>query len=157
MRCWDFEIDVADYVRKRLPEDRRAAMNAHLEHCPKCRRVVALEETLQTGAARMEGPQLRRDLWPELATRIQTGPGLARHRSSWLLLRWATVGVVTAVMGAMAFRLAVRPDQQAMARPEDEARVVRMMTTVEPIQYVDADVLTRQEAQRVLLIGASEP
>jgi len=160
MKCRTFETDLPDWLRGRIAPDRAAAMEAHENTCARCRLLSEGERDLQQNFPCLAVPYIRQDLWPAIAARLADAELRARHRPSAGLLKWAMAGALAAVIGFAAVRTAVQPKQVALARPEDEAKVVRMITSMEPIRYVESDfgpydVSRGQDTQRALLVGDS--
>jgi hypothetical protein len=123
--------------------------------------LVESEHRLRKDLPCLAVPYIRQDLWPEIASRLAGAELRARPRRATGLMRWAMAGALASVLGFVAVRTAVQPKQVALARPEDEAKVVRMITSMEPIRYVESDlgqydVYGGQDTQRALLVGDSE-
>jgi len=158
MKCRRFELDVADWVAGRLSGPQAAEMGAHEKQCARCHGVAESERQLQASMAAMPAASLRRDLWPELAVRLeQNAPKPVRRR--WpILSRLLLTGGVAAALGLLVARVALKPAGSKLAQLQDEERVVLQMTQLEPVQYVEADVAAfaayqGHELQRVVLMG----
>ncbi len=161
MRCRSFERDVGEWLRGRLSEKEASAMQSHAETCRRCAETLRVERALRKQAARLPVPGLQRDLWPELATRIQS-PAAERPRARLRGLRLAAVAASLAVVGAIAYLAAGRLQPHTMAQMEDEMRVVRLMAEASPAVVSEQDngiydLQQRRQAQRLVLVGYLEP
>lgn len=162
MKCRDFELDLPEWVRGRLTSDRAQHMAGHESQCAACARTAQYERDLVRDAPMMPAPAMRKDLWPDLMYRLADSPAARPGRRHALsLIRWAVAGAVAASLGFVAVRTAIHPHQIALAKPEDEARVVKMIAAMEPVTYMETDaesldIYRGHEAQRALLIGDPE-
>lgn len=156
MKCRDFEIEVAEWVRERTSPAVSQALAMHESGCAKCRQLAEAERQIRIDLSALPSVDLARDLWPSMLDRLYQ-PKPVRH--GWLALtKWAMAGVAAAILGVAVFKAIQPPAQIAMAKPEDEARIARMMADAQMIQYVEKDLDTfgiyrGHEAQRALLVG----
>lgn len=160
MKCRDFELDVADWIRQRLDESQSQAMEAHAGKCDRCRELAAAERRIQHRMAALSAPELRRDLWPELAVRLEETASAYAERRPRTRLRWVLVGALAVALAIVGTRIPRGHQTVRLAAVEDEARVVRMMADLEPVRFVEADVTgldlyQSHEVQRVVLVGDS--
>jgi hypothetical protein len=106
MTCTEIQERLNDYVDGTLPEDVFQEMELHLDGCAECRAEERLLRTLLTQAAALSEERLpRRDLWPEIAVRLDggaLGPGLWSRMSTWTGL--AAAAAVVVVLGVLLHR-----------------------------------------------------
>lgn len=120
MRCDGFEERVTDYLGNELDVATRAAMDAHVASCDRCRALLADLRSIVTAAGALPVLSPSRDLWDGIAPRIEetvvvpsldarrrtsARPGERRWsvRPSWIavaaaLLIAATAGVTSLVL-----------------------------------------------------------
>lgn len=92
MRCEDVRQQLDDYVDGALAAEARAACDAHVVACADCAAELAtLRRILQTARELPTGIAPRRDLWPDLAQKLEAHPvrsAPARqrgvHRRIWM-------------------------------------------------------------------------
>jgi anti-sigma factor RsiW len=117
MTCTDIQERLNDYVDGALPEAAFQEMELHLAACAECRAEERLLRTLLAQAAALSEERLpRRDLWPEIAVRLDggaLGTALWSRASTWTGLAAAAALVV--VLGV----LLRQPGEEA--RPETAA------------------------------------
>jgi hypothetical protein len=69
--CAVVDERLMDYLEGELPAAGRAAVDAHLAACARCRAVVADLRAITADAAALPAPRLERDLWAGIAERIE--------------------------------------------------------------------------------------
>lgn len=75
MRCEDVRQQLDDYVDGALAAEARAALDGHIASCRDCAAELAtLRQLLQTAQELPAGIAPRRDLWPDLARRLEAHP-----------------------------------------------------------------------------------
>jgi Putative zinc-finger len=103
MTCTEIQERLNDYVDGSLPEDVFQEMELHLAGCAECRTEERLLRTLLAQAAALSEERLpKRDLWPEIAVRLDggaLGPGLWSRMSTWTGL--AAAAAVVALLGVL--------------------------------------------------------
>jgi hypothetical protein len=75
---------LSEYLDDELDAPTRAELEAHLEGCPPCRRVLADLRTLQRAARNLPERAVAHDLWPGLARQLDREPR-PRRRLEWAL------------------------------------------------------------------------
>lgn len=103
MTCTEIQDRLNDYVDGALPEAAFQEMELHLAGCAECRAEERLLRTLLAQAAALSEERLpRRDLWPEIAVRLDggaLGPGLWSRGSTWTSL--AAAATVVVILGVV--------------------------------------------------------
>jgi hypothetical protein len=106
MTCTEIQDRLNDYVDGALPEAAFQEMELHLAGCAECRAEERLLRTLLAQAAALSEERLpRRDLWPEIAVRLDggaLGPALWSRASTWASL--AAAAAVVVVLGVLLRR-----------------------------------------------------
>ena len=69
---------LSEYLDDELPVAEQAALEAHLKTCPECSGVLSDLREVVNRARDLDERQPRRDLWPDIATRIGATPARAR-------------------------------------------------------------------------------
>ena len=106
MTCTEIQDRLNDYVDGALPEAEFQEMELHLAGCAECRAEERLLRTLLAQAAALSEERLpRRDLWPEIAVRLDggaLGSALWSRVSTWTGL--AAAAAVVLVLGVLLKR-----------------------------------------------------
>ena len=111
MDCEQARSCFDDYVDDRLSEERRAAVANHRCECVSCRRELGELESLLTRAREMEADIApARDLWPQIATRMEAAGrwGMRRYLplgSAWPRFAMAAASIVVASLVAVGWWL----------------------------------------------------
>jgi hypothetical protein len=100
MTCHELDARLDDWVDGALPAAERQQVEAHLASCPSCRESERrLRQVLAHAAALPRSASPSRDLWPDIARRLQ------RERA-WAGIRWwnpvALAAAATVVVGTAA-------------------------------------------------------
>ncbi len=88
---------LSDYIDDELSGAEQAALEAHLKTCSDCSGVLSELREVVNRARNLEERQLRRDLWPDIATRIGATPAQVRpigRRWSFSLPQLAAAAVL---------------------------------------------------------------
>ncbi len=166
MKCRDFDIDCAEWLKGRLAETRAEEMRRHEASCHKCAAIARAERSVMAVVGAQPEPSLNADLWPQLLHRLerqghasdaQAMPARRFHWRPTMRLGWGIAGVAAGLLAYMTMRPTL-VDQTAMVPPEDEVRVVEMIAATEPVRYVEAstgglELSSDFEIQRGLLVG----
>jgi len=103
MTCTEIQDRLNDYVDGTLPEAAFQEVELHLAGCAECRAEERLLRTLLAQAAALSEERLpRRDLWPEIAVRLDggaLGPALWSRVSTWTSV--AAAAAVVVVLGVL--------------------------------------------------------
>jgi hypothetical protein len=70
MNCRTFELQVADWLSGRLPDNISVKMAEHKAICPPCARIAEAEADLQGRWSAWQMPEPSADLWPKIAARL---------------------------------------------------------------------------------------
>jgi hypothetical protein len=101
MRCEEIQDRLDEYVDGELPQESAATVVEHLGGCTDCRRRErSLRRLLERAAALPRRMEPRRDLWPEIASRLHRSPRQRRFP------RRGTAGLPPWVATALAASLA---------------------------------------------------
>src|SRR5438874_1144281 len=94
MKCNQFEIDMADWIKSRLPEQQAAQMEQHAANCNACAKEAELERRLSGLWNAVPVPSQTPELWPAVAARLDRQA--ARPRFSFGIGRFAFAGTLAA-------------------------------------------------------------
>jgi len=151
MTCDHMESRLHDYLDGLLSGNGRAAVEAHLERCPACRDALARWQELRADTASLPREILPpRDLWPNIATRIEAAPIRPVPRFWQQTWRWTLpVAAAAAVVLAVLYGIGQFRDAGVMPRPgsqaafeQDAAEAAYEAARTELLQALDA----REEA-----------
>jgi hypothetical protein len=141
-------------------------MSLHERSCASCGTIADAERRIIAMVARSAAPELRADVVPRLLHALEHHPPLRPARDRYAVfgvslssLRWAVAGGAACLLLMLSVRQGVH-QRTALAKPEDERRVVEMIAATEPVRYVEADAggygaSSAYHTQRVLLVGDS--
>jgi hypothetical protein len=136
--CERFNDALADFLERDLPESARAEMESHALTCEACGPLLADLRKLRIDAANLEELTPSRDLWSDIAVRIEApvvsiGTSVSdrnhvaarRRRSMWIGLAAAGLVAVTATATYQITR-------QSLARPTIVATTTEIAATPTP-------------------------
>ncbi len=103
MRCKDVRNKLTEYRLGLLNDRQRKAIEAHLEHCPRCREELAALERISELLAPAPQVTPARDLWPEIEARLRH----KRSASSRLPWRWRIATAAASAAAVVALLLAL--------------------------------------------------
>ncbi|HEX5107551.1 MAG TPA: zf-HC2 domain-containing protein [Vicinamibacterales bacterium] len=79
MTCFEYDLQIDEYVEGTLPATRVAALEAHLATCSRCRAAAADFRTLRSAASTLE----RRNPPPEVWTRVVASIHESSEQTGW--------------------------------------------------------------------------
>lgn len=155
MICAEFEDRLDDYLDGSLAEPEFQELELHLAGCGACREQERSLRSLLLQAAALPREQTpRRDLWPEVAARLEPRDALSEARRALRNGGWlpAALGAAAAVLLAVATLL--RPPEPAPA-PEPQAlepgsTALRAGSSSEPTEVLAAEREYAQAATTLL-------
>jgi anti-sigma factor RsiW len=101
MTCFEYDLQIDDYVDGTLSGERVAALEAHLATCSRCRAVAADFRTLRSTASTLERRTPPPEVWTRVAAAIHESP----EQTSWL--SWMAPGFAWRSVVAAAVIVAV--------------------------------------------------
>lgn len=157
MKCNQFEIDLADWVRQRLPEDASLKMERHASECASCASEAALERRMAAAWQAMPDAPPAPELWPKVAARMERPE--RRPWFAWNLGRLAVGGSLAAgaVCAAFFMHFMGTPNSENntnIATGVDEHKVVTMVAQMRELPESDPDALAPDtHMRRDLMLG----
>src|SRR5688500_8602684 len=122
---------LSEYVDDELSPRERARIQAHLSECPQCDRLVEDLRAVVTAAESVEDTPPARDLWPDIAGRLEPRSGRPRvvpidtrrgpRRFSFSLPQLAAASIAVALLSAGAVWMAVRDGGGTIVGPTASA------------------------------------
>src|ERR1041385_8207707 len=110
MKCNQFEIDMADWIKRRLPDEQASLMEQHAANCASCAKEAELERRIAGVWQAVPAPSHMPELWPAVAARLDRP--VARPRFSFGIGRFAFAGTLAAgAMCAVMFARINHPTQ----------------------------------------------
>lgn len=102
MECRQVQDKLAEYQVGLLDANERATIEAHLASCEACRTELAALARVGELITLVPEAAPERDLWPEVAARLQPR---RKKAPSWLALRWRPVAAAATLAAATAILL----------------------------------------------------
>jgi len=155
MKCNQFEIDMADWVKRRLPNDKAAQMEQHAANCEACAKEAEVERRLARAWDAVPVPSETPELWPAVAARLERP--VARPRFSFGIGRFAFAGTLAAgaVCAVMFFQFNRGP--QANVVQTEKPTVVTMVAQMRELPEPDPESLAPDaHLRRDLVLGRSD-
>ena len=106
---------LSEYLDGELTDGERIALEAHLQGCGECSRVLADLRQVVARARMLENEAPHHDLWPAIAQRIGATVGETRRRWSFSLPQLAAAGIALMTLSGGAVWLLRSPEQQNLA------------------------------------------
>jgi anti-sigma factor RsiW len=129
---------LSEYLDGELTDGERIALEAHLQGCAECSRVLADLRQVVAGARMLGNEAPHQDLWPGIAQRIGATVGetrtvdLGSHRAarrwSFSLPQLAAAGIALMTLSGGAVWLLRSPEQQNLAPPSAIVRPANPQT-----------------------------
>jgi len=135
----------SEYLDGELPAGELQELEAHLTGCPECRALLDDLGRVVARAAALEDRPPRRDLWPEVSTRIGLGP--RRFAFSVPQLLAASIALILMSGGSVAFLMRGRPATTVASAPQVVSQPVR------PVSATDGYDLAIGRLQQQLSVG----
>lgn len=160
MTCHELDERLDDWLDGALAGAEREALEAHLASCAACReQAERLRQLLAHAAALPRSLTPPRDLWPEVALRIERASAWAGPLGSWRPLALAAAAAALVGLGALlwsgsrpaAVRSVAMPSATAQARPVAQAGIEDPVLAAAAADYEAAasallEVLERRRA-----------
>src|SRR5258706_13156804 len=70
MKCNNFENDIADWVKERLPDEQASQMAEHAASCAECAKTVEVERLFGKAWDRVPTPSRTPELWSKVAAQL---------------------------------------------------------------------------------------
>lgn len=156
MKCTQFEIDMADWVKRRLPENQAALMEQHAANCAACAKEAELEHRIAGAWDSVPIPSDAPELWPAVAARLDRP--VARPRFSFGIGRFTFAGTLAAgAICAVVFSYLGRPPTMTVVQPQDQPTVVTMVAQMRELPEADPESLAPDvHLRRDLMLGRSD-
>jgi hypothetical protein len=156
MKCNQFENNLADWVRQRLPEDQSSQMKQHAESCKACAKEELLERGLSAAWMSLAEPSPTPELWPKVAARMERP--IARPWFGFGLGRFAMGGTLAAgaLCAVLFMRMNSGPDDRVVP-PGGGQTVLTMVAQMRELPEADPDSLVPgSHKRRELMIGRDD-
>src|SRR3989442_1196148 len=92
MKCNQFENDIADWLKSRLPNERASLMEQHAASCADCSKSVEFERRLMKAWDVVPVSAKTPELWPAVAAKLERP--VARPRFGFGIGRFAMAGTL---------------------------------------------------------------
>ena len=157
MKCNQFEIDMADWVKRRLPENQAVLMEQHAANCAACAKEAEMERRLAISWDAVPAPSKTPELWPAVAARLDRPAARPRFSFGIGRLAFASTLAAGAVCAVMFFQVS-RPPHATIDQPTASGpTVVTMVAQMRELPEADPEALApNAHMRRDLMIGGSD-
>ncbi len=156
MNCKQFEINAADWVKGRAPQDVAAQMAAHSASCAACGKMEASERSFLAAWQAIPMPRDAGELWPKVAARLDRQAPV-RHLG---LGRLAFGGTLATVLCVLIMFRPVPPKEQMnglTSSPTEPTNTISMVAQMRELPDPDQEMSgVGLHSRRDFVLGGKE-
>ena len=158
MKCKQFENDIADWLKSRLPGDRASLMEQHAASCSDCSEAVEFERRLMKAWDTVPVTYPIPELWPAIAAKLERPA--ARPRFGFGMGKFAFAGTLAtgALCAVLYARISTQPPVNPGITPSGSAsNVLTMVAEMRELPEADPDSLVPgAHKRRELIMGRDD-
>src|SRR5258706_9695089 len=147
MKCNNFENDIADWLKERLPDEQASQMAEHVAACAECAKTLELERMLASAWDRVPSPTRTPELWGKVAAQLDRPA--PRPRFSFGIGKFAFAGTLAAGAAYAVFFTHFKTAPNKIVVEPRQRNVLTMVAQMRELPKTDPEALAPDNHYRM--------